>query len=117
MSANNQVVIIGRPGANPEIKEVGQHKVCNISLAVSRPGKDEYGQSLTDWIQCQFWNRQAEVLQQYVKKGDLISVSGSLRTESWEKDGQKRSKVYIAVQQMQMLGSPSGNTDKAVDRY
>lgn len=103
MAANNQVVLIGRLGADPEIKEVGQHKVSNVSLAVTRPGKDEYGQSVTDWIQIQFWNRTAEVLMQYVKKGDLISVSGAMRVESWEKDGQKRSKVYIAAEGMQML--------------
>lgn len=108
MSANNQVVLIGRLGAAPaeELRQTqGGNAVVNFNLAVTRPGKDANGNSATDWIACQFWNKQAETLAQYCGKGDLISVSGALRIDTWEQDGQKRSKAFIHGENFQMLES------------
>jgi len=107
MAANNQVVLIGRAGNN--VAEDTRHLqsgsiVAEVRLAVNRPGKDQAGKQQTDWISCKFWNRQAEILSDYVQKGDLISISGSLRVDHWEKEGSKRSSYYILADNFQMLG-------------
>lgn len=108
MSANNQVVIIGRAGNN--VSEDVRHlqsgsMVAQVRLAVNRPTKDEMGNSVTDWLTCEFWNKQAETLAQFVQKGDLISVAGSIRVDSWEQDGSKRQKYFIRGENFQMLES------------
>jgi single-strand DNA-binding protein len=109
MTATNQIVIIGRLGQDPEIRQVNGTALCEISLAVNRPTKGPDGNYVTDWIRCQFWDKRAETLSTYVKKGQMISVTGSLRIDTWEKDGQKQSRAYVHVEGFQMLGSKSDN--------
>lgn len=114
MAANNQVVLIGRAGNNPaEDMRTTQSgsTVTEVRLAVNRP-KDKSGNTVTDWIGCQFWNRQAEVLAEYVKKGDLISVTGAVRIDSWEKEGEKRQKLYVFGENFQMLESRSSRDER-----
>lgn len=109
MAANNQVVIIGRAGNN--VSEDMKHlqsgsSVAEVRVAVNRPGKDAMGNSVTDWLTCKFWNKQAEILAEYVKKGDLISVSGSMRVDNWETpNGEKRKIYFIHGENFQMLES------------
>lgn len=107
MSSNNQVILIGHVGnvVGETLRYVNGAAVAELSLAVHRPGKTREGEQLTDWIRCQFWDRQAEVLAQHAKKGSLLSVAGSLRIDSWEKDGQRRQKAYIRAHQFEFLGS------------
>ncbi|PKL76755.1 MAG: single-stranded DNA-binding protein [Candidatus Melainabacteria bacterium HGW-Melainabacteria-1] len=107
MSSNNQVVLIGHVGneVNESLRYVNGAAVAELRLAVHRPGKARDGEQLTDWISCEFWERQAEVLAQYAKKGSLLSVAGSLRLDSWEKDGQRRQKVYVRAHHFEFLGS------------
>ena len=108
MTANNQVVLIGRAGNNvsEDVKHLQSGSmVAEVRLAVNRPGKDAMGNTTTDWLSCKFWNKQAEILAQYVQKGDLISVAGSVRVDSWEQDGNKRQKYFIHGENFQMLES------------
>lgn len=108
MAANNQVVLIGRAGNNvsEDVRQLQSGSmVAEVRLAVNRPGKDNMGNPVTDWISCQFWNKQGERLSEFVKKGDLISVTGSVRVDSWEQDGQKRQKYFIHGENFQMLES------------
>lgn len=115
MSAVNQVVLIGRAGNNPgeDLKNLQSgSKVTELRLAVNRPGKDAMGNPVTDWLQIQAWEKNAERLAEFVHKGDLISVSGSLRTDSWEKNGEKRSKVFIHMENFQMLESRSAREQR-----
>lgn len=111
MSSNNQVVLIGRVGneVGESLRYVNGAAVAELNLAVHRPGKARDGEQLTDWIRCQFWDRQAEVLAQYGKKGALVSVAGSLRIDNWEKEGQKRQKVYVRAHQFEFLASARKN--------
>jgi len=106
MSATNTVVLIGRLGQDPEPRQAAGKAVADISLAVSRTQKDANGSYITDWINCTLWGKQAERLHQYVKKGHLISVTGSLQIQTWETpEGQKRSKAVIQADNFQMLES------------
>lgn len=105
MSSNNQIVIIGRVANDvmSDTKTVAQQKVTEVKLAVNRPSKDENGRMITDFISCKFWNRQADVLIEHVRKGDLLSVTGALRIDTWENNGEKRHKYYIHGEVFQML--------------
>lgn len=109
MAANNSVVLIGRVGndVREDIKHFDSGSVkAEVRLAVNRTRKDEMGNSITDWFNCQFWGRQAETLGEFVQKGDLISISGSLRVDQWESPtGEKRSKVFVSGENFQMLES------------
>lgn len=115
MSANNQVVLIGRVGNDvaQDIRHLQSGTaIAGISLAVNRPGKDAMGNSITDWIQVQFWDKNAERAGEFMKKGDLISISGSMRVDTWEKEGEKRSKVYVHGENFQMLESRQAREER-----
>lgn len=115
MSSNNQVILIGHVGneVGETLRYVNGAAVAELSLAVHRPGKGRDGEQLTDWVRCQFWDRQAEVLSQHAKKGSLMSVAGSLRIDNWEKEGQRRQKVYVRAHQFEFLGSARRKTEAA----
>ncbi len=115
MAANNQVVLIGRAGNNvaEDVRQLQSGTmVAEVRLAVNRPTKDAMGNPVTDWLTCQFWDKQAERLSEFVKKGDLISVSGAMRVDNWEKEGEKRSKVYVHGENFQMLESRSAREQR-----
>lgn len=106
MSSNNHVILIGRVGndVTETLRYVNGTAVSEVSLAVNRPGRARDGERQTDWVRCQFWDRQAEVLSQYARKGALISVSGALRIDKWEQEGEMRRKTYIRGYQFEFLG-------------
>lgn len=111
----NQVLLIGRLGhdAKEELKVLPDGKaVAKLRLAVKRPVKNSEGIN-TDWIKCEFWNKKAEVLSQYAQKGDLISISGSLRIDLWEKDGIKHHAAYVLGKDFQFLSSPREREKKS----
>lgn len=83
---NNQFNLIGRLTKDPILKSTSTGKsVCDISLAVSN-GKDD-----TSFIQVSFWNKVAETISNYCKKGDLLGVNGIIKNHNWEdKNGNKR---------------------------
>jgi single-strand DNA-binding protein len=105
----NKVLLIGRIGQEPEkrITPTGQ-SVVNISLATSDFFKDRSGnrQERTEWHRVIFWNRLAEIVEQYCKKGSQLYVEGSLQTREWQdKDGNKRYTTEIVARNLQMLDS------------
>ena len=107
--AVNKVFLIGRLGQEPESRTTpAGHTVCNISLAVSEKYK---GEETTTWVKLVFWNKTAEILTKFCKKGSQIFVEGSLQVREWQdKDGNKRETTEVVVRSMQMLdGKPSGN--------
>lgn len=115
MAANNQVVLIGRAGNNvaEDVRKLPSGSmVAEVRLAVNRPGKDASGNTVTDWVSCQFWNKNGERLSEFVKKGDLISVSGSIRVDNWEQEGQRRQKYFVHGENFQMLESRSARQER-----
>lgn len=109
MSSNNQIVLIGRVGntIQENLRYVNGTAVAEVSLAVQRPGRSREGQQSVDWVRCEFWDRQADILAQYAQKGALISVSGALRIDSWQDDaGHTRKKTFVRGYQFQFLNSP-----------
>ncbi|MFN5515166.1 MAG: single-stranded DNA-binding protein [Cyanobacteriota bacterium] len=105
----NTVHLVGRAGRDPEVKYFESGKVvCNFTLAVNRATKksDE-----PDWFDLEVWDKTAEVAANYVKKGSLVGIQGSLRFDHWtdRNTGAQRSKPVIRVQKLDLLGSKRDN--------
>jgi single-strand DNA-binding protein len=104
----NKVIIVGNCGQDPETRYMPSGgAVTNLSLATSESWKDKNTgdqQERTEWHRVVFFNRLAEIVEQYVKKGSKVYVEGSLRTRKWQgQDGQDRYTTEIVASEMQML--------------
>jgi single-strand DNA-binding protein len=109
----NCVSFVGRAGRDPEIKyfESGS-VVANLTLAVNRR-KDED----PDWFNLEIWGKTAQVAADYVRKGSLIGVTGSIRIEKWNDrtTGEQRSKPVVRVDRLELLGSKRDNAPTSDD--
>ena len=105
----NKVIIVGNLGNDPETRYMPNgNAVTRVSVATSETWKDrDSGQSneRTEWHRIVFFNRLGEIAGEYLKKGSKIYVEGQLRTNQWEKDGQKHYTTEIIGREMQMLDS------------
>jgi len=84
--------------------------VCHFSLATDESFKSRSGerQKRTEWHRITVWGKQAEIAQQYLKKGAQIYLEGSIRTSEWtDKEGQKKTSYEINASNFRMLGSRS----------
>lgn len=90
----NKTVLMGNLTRDVEVKPVGDTKVAKFGLAVNEKFKDK---EETMFIDCACWGNRADVLEKYFKKGSQILVEGKLKLETWEKDGEKKSKHTIFV--------------------
>lgn len=90
----NRVVLTGRLGADPEVKQTQSGvAVCQFRLAVERKFKDKDGNRVTDWINIVAWRNTAEFCARYLKKGSKIGLEGTIQTRSY--DAQDGSKRYV----------------------
>lgn len=115
MSSLNKAMIIGRLGADPEVRYTQSNTaVATMNVATSERYKDKNGelQENTEWHRVVAWSRLAEICQEYLKKGSLVYFEGPIQTREWEdKDGQKRYTTEIKALNMQMLDS-RGSSNK-----
>ena len=95
----NKVTLIGNLGSEPEMKALPSgSQVANISIATTDSWRDRNSgemQERTEWHRVVCFDRLAEICGQYLRKGSRIYIEGSLRTRSWEQDGQKRYTTEI----------------------
>lgn len=107
----NQVILMGNLTRDPELRQTpsGQN-VCSFSLALNRSykGTDGNWQEATDYIDVVAWGPLGERVAQYLSKGRPCLVNGRLQSSSWEKDGQKRTKVEVNAQDVTFLGGGGG---------
>ncbi|WP_298490676.1 single-stranded DNA-binding protein [uncultured Chloroflexus sp.] len=114
----NRVELIGRLGADPEVKQVGSGvSVCRFNLATNRPGgNDEQGNrtSETEWTTVEAWERLAEVCGNYLQKGRRVMVMGSLRTDKWQdsESGQTRWRTYVRADEVIFLDGGNARQDE-----
>ena len=105
----NKAILVGRLGRDPESRYTsGGQAVCNFTLATDESYKDRNGerQKRTEWHRIVVWGKQAEIAQQYLRKGSLVFVEGRIQTRQWDdKEGQKRTTVEIVANNFRMLGS------------
>ena len=107
MASFNRVILVGNLTRDVELKYVPSGTaVTDIGLAVNDRRKDQSGQWIdeTTFVDVTLWGRQAEVAGEYLSKGSSVLIEGRLKLETWETDGQKRSKLRVVAQRMQMLG-------------
>ena len=108
----NKVILVGNAGNDPEFRVMPNgNGVANVSLATSETWKDKSTgdqQEKTEWHRVIFFNRLAEIVEQYIKKGSKLYIEGRLQTRSWEQDGVKRYTTEIVASEMQMLDSRGG---------
>ena len=106
------MILVGNLGNAPEVRYMPNgNAVANVSLATSETWKDKSTgeqQEKTEWHRVVFFNRLAEIVEQYVKKGTKLYVEGRLQTRSWEQDGVKRYSTEVVANEMQMLDSRGG---------
>lgn len=104
----NKVILVGRLGKDPEVKSTPSGTtVAKFTIATDERYTDKAGekQERTEWHNIVAWSKLAEICGQYLRKGKLVYIEGSLRTDSWEdkETKQKRYRTEIVAQQMQML--------------
>lgn len=108
----NKVIIAGRLTADPELRTTASgESVASFSVATNRfwRGKDGDKKESTEFHNVVAWGRQAEVVNQFSKKGGIIMVEGRLQTRTWEgKDGQNRRTTEVVAESIQ-LGPRSGD--------
>ena len=114
MASFNRVVLMGHLTRDPELRfTAGKKAVCDVGLAVNdRYKKDEEWVETVDYFDLTLWGRNAEVANEYLSKGSPLLIEGRLRQETWEKDGQKRSRVKVYVDQLKMLGGKTRDEER-----
>lgn len=109
MSGVNKVIIVGRLGKDPEVRQVGQgQSVCTMTVATSENWLDKNGQKQerTEWHRIVAWGKLAEICGKHLSKGRQVYVEGKLQTRSWEdQQGQKRYTTEILASTVQFLGA------------
>lgn len=101
----NSINLLGRIGMNPELKNLESgNSVTSFNLAVKGRGDK------TSWIRITAWNKTAELLSKYVKKGDMIGITGRLDVREYEKDNEKRTIYEVIAEQVHFCGSKKEET-------
>lgn len=102
----NRCEFIGRLGNDPETRYTPNGiAVTNISLAVGDDYKDKQGNKVesTEWVRVSAFQKLAEIMAEYLKKGSKVYIAGKMKTRKWEKDGQTRYATEIHASEMLML--------------
>jgi len=112
----NKVILLGRVGADPEVKYMPSgNAVLNLSLATNRKFKNQESgnyEDKTEWHRVVFFNKPAETIGQYVKKGQQLYVEGRLQTRKWQdKDGVEKYSTDIISDNFTFIGSKSDSVD------
>jgi single-strand DNA-binding protein len=115
----NKVILVGNLGKDPEVRYMPSGgAVTNVTIATSESWTDKNTnekKEKTEWHNVVFFNKLAEIVGQYLKKGAQVYVEGSLRTRKWEKDGIDRYTTEIVASDMQMLGGKPGGGTASMD--
>ncbi len=118
----NKVILLGNVGKDPEIRTTpGGTVVANLTLATSDRQKDAQGnwQDRTEWHNLVAFTRTAEIIRDYVKKGNKLYIEGKIQTRSWDdkESGQKKYRTEIIVNDMSLLsGREDGNSGGGYSR-
>lgn len=105
MINKKEMVVSGNITADPDLKEVGDTFVTTFTVAVNSKKKegDNWVDADPEFIDCKAWGWQAETIANHFEKGKPIYIDGQYKKESWEKDGQKNSRVFCIVRNFQFF--------------
>lgn len=112
----NKVFLLGNVGKDPEIRTTpGGMTVASFSLATAERAKDAQGNwaDKTEWHNLVAFQRTAEIVRDYVKKGTQVFVEGKIQTRSWDdkESGQKKYRTEILINELSLLGGGSGRSE------
>ncbi|HEY5330574.1 MAG TPA: single-stranded DNA-binding protein [Acidobacteriaceae bacterium] len=118
----NKVFLLGNVGKDPEIRTTaGGMTVASFSLATADRAKDAQGNwaDKTEWHNLVCFQRTAEIVRDYVKKGTQLFIEGKIQTRSWDDktSGEKKYKTEILVNELTLLGSKSGGSGEGGGSY
>ncbi len=111
MASYNRVILVGNLTRDPQVRYIPSGTaVCDIGLAVNDRVKTAAGEWVDQvtFIDVTLWARTAEVASEYLSKGSPVLIEGRLKLDTWEKDGEKKSKLRVVCDRMQMLGTRQG---------
>jgi len=114
MASYNRVILMGNITRDIELRYIQSGTaVADVTLAVNDRRKSQTGDWVeeTTFVDVTLWGRTAEVAGEYLSKGSPILIEGRLKLDQWEKEGQKRSKLRVVGEKMQMLGGRDGGKD------
>jgi single-strand DNA-binding protein len=118
MPSLNRITLIGNLGGNPELRNTsGGRQVATFRMATNETYTDSATRekkSLVEWHDVECWGALAKTVADHLAKGRLVYVEGSLRTDHWEKDGQKHSHTKVVASRVQFLDRPE-QSDAAAD--
>jgi single-strand DNA-binding protein len=118
----NKVFLLGNVGKDPEIRTTaGGMTVASFSLATAERAKDQQGNwaDKTEWHNLVCFQRTAEIVRDYVKKGTQVFVEGKIQTRSWDdkESGQKKYRTEILVNDLQLLGGRGAGASEGGSSY
>ena len=110
----NRIVLIGRLTANPELcYTTNNTAVTSFTLAVERNFKNESGNKEADFINIVAWNKKAELIHQYLKKGDRLGISGRLQVRKYQNErGENRYVTEVVAEEVEFLNSKKSGLDE-----
>jgi single-strand DNA-binding protein len=114
----NKVILTGRIANDLELRATTTGKsICDFRLATNRPVTRD-GEKVADFINCRVWNKRAENLAQYQKKGNLIAVIGRMQVEKYtDKDGKDRYSTYVLVEELEYLERKKEDKQEEKNEY
>jgi single-strand DNA-binding protein len=121
MASFNKVILLGNLTRDPEVRYTPKGSaVCDLGIAVNRVYTTEGGERREEvtFVDVVLWARLAEIAGEYLKKGRPVFIEGRLQMDSWDdkQTGQKRTKLRVVGESMQLLGGrPGGTTSETAD--
>jgi len=114
MASFNRVILVGNLTRDVDLRYTPQGTaVTDIGIAVNdRVKRNNEWVDETTFVDVTLWGRTAEVASEYLSKGSPLLIEGRLKLDSWEQDGQKRSKLRVVGERMQMLGGRGGGSGR-----
>ena len=113
----NRVCISGNLTRDPELRSTaGGTSVMGFGVAVNerrKNGQTGEWEDYPNFVDCTLFGKRAEALEQYLSKGAKVAIDGRLRYSSWEKDGQRRSKLGVIVDEMELMSRCDGEQHQA----
>ena len=108
----NKVIISGNLTRDPELRQTASgQSILGFGMAVNdrrkNPQTGEW-EDYTNWVDCTMFGARAQAVSQYLSKGSKVAVEGKLRWSQWERDGQKRSKVEVIVDEIELMSRGEG---------
>ena len=111
MASFNRVILMGNLTRDIDLRYTSSGlAVTDVSLALNDRRKNQAGEWIeeTTFVEVTLWGRTAEVAGEYLSKGSPVFIEGRLKLDSWEQEGQKRSKLRVVGERMQLIGGRSG---------